>query len=314
MQALLAGLAAAAIICLAVAGIALAIGISIAAAVTAAVIGSVAAIGYSIYYAFTAGDSFSFTGCFLGSLAVGGAAAASCLLFSYMAPVIGAGWSNLGWLGFGKAFLVHGCADSLVYVLFCLGTGKEVSPLGVLASFIIGGLSGSLGKLFMTGLFSPGAVQGMASAWFSSGGALLSGEGAAGLSACAWALSMHLAQKAAFVFFCGCSGFLGDLLIRAVAGGKPSLAESLLSFAGGALAGGLSLAGGGEGVSSLLARLSGGRLRLTGDLARALVNESLTKGIKEGGATLLRWLRGRGERCERCLRWLERGGVTWDGG
>jgi hypothetical protein len=291
VQAILAGLAAAAAVCLAVAAIALAFGLSLATAITAAVVGSIAAIGYSIYYACTAGDSFSFTGCFLGSLSVGAAAAGSCLLLSYLAPLIGTGWSSLGWLGLGKAFLVHGCADSLVYIVFCLCTGREVSPWGVIASFLIGGITGGIGKMVTTGFLSQ--AQALAAGWLSSGGAVLTGEGVATLSTYAWTATMRLAHKAAYVLFCGCTGFLGDVVFRAVSGGRPSIAESLLCFGGGALVGMINLAGGGEGVAGLISRVTGGRFRISSDLVRALLGKSLSKGLKEGSSRLLRWLTGR---------------------
>ena len=308
VQAVLAGLAAAAVVCLAVAAIALAVGISLATAVVAAVVGSLAAIGYSIYYACTAGDSFTFMGCFTASLTVGAAAAGFCLLLSYLAPLIGVGWSNLGWLGFGKAFLIHGCADSVVYIVFCLCTGREVSPMGVLASFVVGGLTGGIGKLVTTGLLSQGAVQALAAGWLSSGGTLFTGEAAASFSAYAWAATMHFTHKLAYVFLCGCTGFLGDVIIRAASGGRPSLAESLLAFGGGVVAGSLGLAGGGQGAAGLLARISGGRVKISSDLFRALVNKSLSKGLKEGSAEFMRWLKNRGRRPRESLWNLETGG------
>jgi hypothetical protein len=291
VQAVLAGLAAAAVVCLAVVGIALALSLSLVTTVVAAVVGAVAAIGYSIYYAFAAGENFTFAGCFTGSLTVGIAAAGSCLLLSHLMPLMGVGWSNLGWLGFGKAFLINGAADSLVYITFCLCTGKEVSPMGVLATFLIGGLSGGVGKLVVTGIFSQGMTQALAAGWLSSGGALLSGEGAVSLSAYAWAATMRFANKLAFVALCGCTGFLGDVIVRGVAGGRPSIAESLLSFLGGMLAGGVGLLGGGEGVAAFLSRLSFGRLKISSDFARALMSKSFSKGLKEGASRFLRWLR-----------------------
>jgi len=308
VQAVLAGVAAALVVCLAVAGIALAFGLSLVTAIIAAVVGSIAAIGYSIYYAFAAGDSFSFGGCFLGSLSVGAAAAGSCILLSYLAPLIGTGWSSLGWLGFGKAFLIHGCADSLVYIVFCLCTGREVSPLGVLTSFFVGGITGGIGKLVTAGILSQGAAQALAAGWFSSGGALLTGEGAATLSAYAWAVTTQFAYKAAYVLFCGCAGFLGDVVIRAVSRVRPSITESLLCFGGGVLVGITNVAGGGEGVAGLISRMSGGRLRVTSDLAKALVSKSLSKGLKEGSSRLLRLLGRKGKRAQESLWQLKMGG------
>ncbi len=306
VQAVLAGLAAALVVCLAVAAIALAVGLSLVTAVTAAIVGSLAAIGYGVYYAFTAGDSFSFGGCFLASLSVGAAAAGSCLLLSYLAPLIGSGWSSLGWLGFGKAFLVHGAADSLVYITFCLCTGRKVSPMGVLASFLIGGATGGVGKLVTTGMLSH--AQALAAGWLSSGGALLTGERAAALSAYAWAATTRFARKAAYALFCGCTAFLGDVVIRAASGLRPSIKESLLCFGGGALAGVLGVAGGGEGIAGIVSRISGGRLKITSDLAKALVSKSLSKGFKEGSMRLLRWLGRKGERPAESLWQFEMGG------
>ncbi len=308
VQAVLAGLAAAAVICLAVAGIALALGLSLVTAVTAAVVGSIAAIGYSIYYAFTAGESFTFAGCFTGSLSVGAAAAGTCLLLSYLAPLIGAGWSSLGWMGLSKAFLVHGCADSLVYIAFCLCTGKRVSPLGVLASFLVGGITGGVGKLVTTGFLSQGAT--MAAGWLSSGGAMLTGETAASLSAYAWAVTMRLAHKVAYVLLCGCTAVLGDVIIRAVSGGIPSIAESLLCFGGGALVGAINLSGSGEGIAAIISRVTRGRFRISSDLLRALMGKSFSKGLKEGSSRLLRWLTGRGKNARESMWSLETGGES----
>lgn len=294
VQAILAGLAAAAVVCLAVVGIALLFGLSLVATVVAAVVGSLAAIGYAIYYAFSAGDAFSFGGCFLASLSVGIAAAGTCLLLSYLAPLIGSGWSGMGWLGFGKAFLIHGFADSFVYITFCLVTGKKVSPMGVLASFLLGGASGGIGKLVTAGLLSQGAAQALAAGWLSSGGAFLTGQGAASLSAIAWSAVTRFASKAAYVLLCGCSAFLGDVIVRGVSGGRPSIAESMLCFGGGCLAGLVHLAGGGEGVAGIVSRISGGRLEISSDLLKALASKSFSKGFKEGSSWLLRRLRGRG--------------------
>lgn len=292
VQAVLAGLAAAALICLAVVGIGFAIGASLAAVITAAVAGSVTAVGYSTYYAFAAGDSFSFLNCFLSSLAVGGAAAATCMLFSYMAPLIGSGWSQVGLLGFGKSFLVHGLADSLSYAFFSLVTGRDISPLGMLATFCLGGFLGGMGKLFTRGLLSPGALQAVAAGWLSSGGALLTGNGMAAISAYLGGMAARFARKAAYVLFSGCVGFLGDVAVRALTGRPPSLLESSLCFLGGAAAGGLSLAGGGQGVSGLLGRISGGRIKIKSEWGRAFVGKFLSRGFKEGSSALLQGVRG----------------------
>lgn len=290
VQALMAGLAAALVICLAVAGAVLLIGISISTAVLTAVVGSLAAVGYALYYAATSGEAFSFTSCFLASLSVGGAAAASILLLAYIAPLISAGWAELGLAGFAKSFLIHGSLDSCLYASLCLITGREVSPLGMLASFLVGGLLGGVGKLFTTGLHA----QALAAGWLSSGGSFFSGEAAYNLSAYIGALAADFTEKAAYTFFCGCTGFLSDVLIRALTGGVPSLMESLLSFGGGMLAGAVSFSAGGEGLSGLLARLTRGKVKLTSEMSKALLSKSFVKGLKEGLKDFLRRLTGGG--------------------
>jgi len=308
VQALVAGLAAALIICLAVVGIALALGASLLATVVAAAVGALAALGYALYYAFASGSSFSFTACFLSSLAVGGAAAASSLLLAYLAPLIGAGWSQLGWFGFAKAFFINGGVDSLAYIIFCVASGRKISPQGVLASFLIGGLTGGVGKLVMSGLFAGGAAQVVAAGIVSGGGGILTGEAGTALAAYGVALVTRIAYKSAYVFLCACTGFLADLVIRISTGGMPNLLESLLSFFGGALAGGLSMAFGGEGIGGILTRLSGGRLRITGDLARKILDKVVNGGIKEGLFNLLRRFRRERRSPGKVLWWVERGG------
>lgn len=307
MQAVLACLAAATVICLAVVGIGFVLGFSLAAIIAAAVVGGAGAVGYAVYYTFTSGDSFSFLGCFLGSLAVGGIAAGGCLLFSYLAPTIGAGWANLGWLGFGKGFLAHGFADLVVYTGFCLVTRKNITPGGLLASFLIGGLAGGLGKLVVNGIFSSGMVQGLAAGFLSSGGSILGGGGLTYAAVYASAYVSQLSQKLAYMFLCGCAGFLGDVVLRAATGGRPSLLEACLSFGGGFLAGGVSLLAEGQGIGGLLSRMSGGRLKVSGEFTKALTSKSFSKGMKEGAKALLGRMRGK-RRTEESLRWLNAGG------
>lgn len=287
VQALLAGLAAAAIICLAVAGIAVVLGLSLAAAVTAAAAGSVAAIGYAFHYAFKAGDSFSFAGCFLGALSVGAAVAGTCLLASYLAPFISKGWAGLGVLGFSKAFLAHGSADALVYVFLCAATGKKISPLGVLASFVTGGIAGGVGKLVTTGFFASGTVQALAGGVVSSGGTYVSSEAVVTAMAYMGETAVRLSHKLAYVCMCGFAAGLGDMVVRVVTGSIPSALESLLCFGGGALGGIINLAGKGEGLAGILSNTSGGRFKLNSDFLKALMGKAFTKGGKEGLLRLL---------------------------
>ncbi|MBC7247966.1 MAG: M23 family metallopeptidase [Actinobacteria bacterium] len=308
VQAVLAGLAAALLICAAVVGIGFALGLSLATIVVAAVAGSAAALGYSVYYAFAAGDSFTFGGCFLNALAVGGAAAGACMLFQYLAPIMGSGFAKLGMLGFCKAFFAHGAANAAVYTLFCVAGGRKLSPWAVLASFVIGGLSGSLGKLVVSGLFSQATAQGLAAGFLTSGGSLLGGEGLAQAGLYAGSLLSNLSQKLSSMFLCGCIGFLGDVVVRGLAGGRPSVLESCLSFVGGFLAGGMGLLARGEGVAGVLSHMSGGRWKVSSELGKALVSKFFTTGAKEGAGILLRRAGEARRRSRESLRWLYAGG------
>ena len=308
VQAVLAGLTAALLICAVVVGIGLLIGLSFATILVVAVAGSITAVGYSIYYAFAAGDSFSFAGCFLNALAAGGAVAATCLLFQYLAPLIGSGFAKLGALGFCKAFLAHGFADAVVYTLFCLVAGRKPNPWGVVASFIIGGLTGGLGKLVTSGLFSQATAQGLAAGFLSSGGSLVSGGGLTQAGLYASSLFAHLSQKISYMFLCGCLGFLGDMALRGVTGGRPAVLESCLSFGGGFLAGGMSLFVQGKGVAGVLSRMSGGRWEVSSELGRALLSKFFTRGAREGVSAFLRRAGSGRRRSQECLRWLYAGG------
>jgi hypothetical protein len=298
VQALVAGVTAAVLVVLAVVGLALLIGASIAATVVAAAIGAIAAVGYAFYYAATSGASFSFAGCFLSSLAVGGAAGIGSLLLSVMAPLISSGWVHIGLAGFAKGFLIHGFVDSAGYVVFCLATGREVSPLAVLACFLIGGLMGGFGKLFMTGLFSEGTIQSLAAGWLSSGGSIFSSEGVEAISAFASELAARFVQKVVYVVFCGCATFLGDLTVRACMGLRPSVWESLLSFSTGMFLGTVSLAVQGQGITGIISKLTAGRLKFGSDLVKAVVGKGFSWSVKEGFPALVKKL----NRSARALR------------
>ncbi len=302
-RALLAGLAAAAVICLAAVGIGMLLGLSLAAALGAGLVGGVAAIGYAFHYSLTAGSDFSFMGCFLGSLAVGGAAAGACLMISHLAPLIGTGWVKLGWLGFGKSFLAHGLADLAVYGGFCLLTGKRVNPWGLLASFCLGGFVGGLGKLVIGGLFASGTAQGLAAGILSSGGSVLGGQALVQAGIYAGTLVSGIGSRLSYMFLCGSLGFLVDVFMRGLAGSGPSLLESLLSFGGGFIAGGMSLLAKGQGVAGLLTRGGGGHWLGSSEFARALLSKSVSRGLKEGAGALIRGRRSRSGRKGKSLRW-----------
>lgn len=307
VRGLVAGMAAALLVCLAVVGIGVVIGLGSLTLILACAVGSLAAVGYAVYYSFAAGDSFNFSSCLLGALAVGAVAAGSCLLVTHLAPCIHAGWTSIGLVGFGKSFLIHGAADTIVYLVFSASTGKRITPLGVLASFLIGGFAGGLGKLVVEGLSSPWLVPALGGAFLSSGGTYLTG-GAVQALACSSAYVYLWGQKAAYLLLCGGIGFLGDLVLRAATGGIPSLAESLVSFAGGTLAGAIGLLSKGEGLAGMVTRMSGGRLKMPGELGRALLSKGLSRGLKEGALSLLKRFKGRKIRMTEGWRWMSAGG------
>lgn len=287
VQALLAGLCAAAAVVGLVLGAAVVLGLSAAATVVAAVVGALAAVGYALYYASAAGDSFTFGGCFVAALTVGSAAAAAVAALAVIVPSVAVGWWELGLLGVGKSFLLNGLADTGLYVVFTILSGGRVTPAGILLSFFLGGLAGSLGKMFVTGLFGGGAVRAAAAGFISSGGMGMAGSLGAGVSAAASAIGSVLVERISYVFLSGCVGFLGDVLFRALLGTTPSILESLLSFSLGALAGGIGLAAEGEGLAGLLSRLSRGRLRIRSEWTRMMLGKLFNRGVKEGLSELV---------------------------
>ncbi len=293
VQALLAAVAAIAIIVCLVLAIALAFGISLATAVVAIILGSIAAIGYALYYAFSCGDSFNFAQCFLGCLVVGGSVAVATLCFAQFYPLLVSGWSKLGFIGFAKTFLVHGMADSLAYVLINKVTGKPISWSILLLSFFLGGLMGGTGKLFIAGI-SERILEGLAI------GSAVAGSGMEGISLASTslgiigkeglltylkfqltALTTALVEKLAYITFCGCTGFLLDFSIHLITGARFTFNEALISFFGGALVGGLSVALFSTSPIKVLKEYLGIGKSFFREFAKSLAKKLINRGGKE---------------------------------
>ncbi len=303
VQALVAAVLACTLICAAVLGIALALGVSLTTALVAMVAAAVGCIAFALYYAATSGDSFSFGRCFSGCLMVGGAAAATTLFGSYLAGFISSGMARVGIAGALKSFIINGVIDSTINAcLSRLLTGR-VSMFALVTGFLLGGTIGALGRLCGAGFAAAreGALAAGAAAaetlrcgsaavtiYVTDGASLLIGfarwTASAGARTVSW-----LAEKCALVVTSGSVAVLGDCLMRAVTGKPFSLTEGLLAFASGTIMAGISLSFGGGGLPALIARLTGGRLLIRGEVFQALVGKLAGRGVRQS----LQWLRTR---------------------
>ncbi len=304
VQALVAALCAAVLICVAVLAIALALGISLTTALVAMVAAVVGCIGFALYYAATCGDTFSFGKCFTGCMTVGGIAAATVLVGSYLAGFVSSGFARVGLAGALKSFIINGVLDAGLNAVFSRLLTGHVSILSLITGFFLGGVLGTLGRLFGAGfaVAREAALAAGASAvetlHYSSTAltlylqasvprlADLAGRVTSFLTSRA---AVQLAQKCAFVLTSGYIGFLTDILVRAITGKPFSLEESLLAFAAGSITAGISLSFGGGGLPALIAKLSGGHLLIRGEALRALLGKLTGRGVRGG----LNWLRGR---------------------
>ncbi len=302
VQALLAAVCACALTCAAVLAIALALGISLATALAAMVAAAVGCIVFAIYYAAGSGDGFSFGRCFSGCLMVGGAAAATTLLGSYLAGFIGSGLARVGLAGALKSFLINGVIDSGINAcLSRLLTGR-VGLLSLVTGFLLGGVIGTLGRLFGAGFAAAreSALAAGAAAvetlrcgssaltlYVRDGASLLAGFAGRAAFFLAGRTTPRLAEKCAFVLASGSVGILADFLMRVVTGKPFSLSEGLVAFASGIIMAGISLSFEGGGLPALIARLSRGRLLVRGEALQALLGKLTGHGIRSG----LNWLR-----------------------
>jgi len=302
VQALLAAVCAFILVCAVVLAIALALGISLATALAAMVAAAIGCVGFAIYYAVSSGDNFSFGRCFSGCLMVGGAAAATTLLGSYLAGFISSGLARVGLAGALKSFLINGVIDSGINACFSRLLTGRVSLLSLMTGFLLGGTIGALGRLFGAGFaaaresaMAAGAAAVETLRWGSSaitlymrdGAILLAGLAGRAASFLAERATPFLAEKCAFVLASGSVAILADFLTRVMTGKPFTLSEGLVAFASGTIMAGISLSFHGGGLPALVARLSGGRLLIRGEALQALLGKLTGRGVRSG----LNWLR-----------------------
>jgi hypothetical protein len=253
VKAIIAAIAAIAVISCLVLAVALTFGVSLGAAVVAMAMGAVTSFGFAIHNAFVSGNDFSLLRCFLGCLLVGGSVALGTVCFAHFSSLLAAGWSKLGILGMAKTFIVHGMADSLSCAIIGRIAGHPLSLSAFFLAFLIGGLVGSAGKLFVAGL-SRQVVDGILLGGLSTSSSMESisfgstiitlvseGEFSAMIKLGFLELSTALAEKVTYVVFCGCTSFLADFMINLARGTSFSLGEAIFSFFGGVAIGGISL-------------------------------------------------------------------------
>lgn len=294
VQAFAAAALAIAVIALAVLAAGFTFGLSMTLVYAAIALASAACLGYAGYYASASGDAFSFTQCLTGCLMVGGTVALATITFGQSWSLLSAGFSKVGLLGFGKAFLVHGLADSLSYTVINGIAGRPFSLETFALTFVLGGLCGATGKLFVTGL-SESMLQGMAAGSFAAGQAgsesfyllkssftLLKEGGFQTLArAGAVQLGTALAEKLTYMTFCGCTAFLTDFAIHLATGKGFTFKEGLISFGAGFCVGGFSLAASTASSASVLSNAACVYRPMGTEFLRNYLKKSAAKGGKE---------------------------------
>ncbi len=304
VQAVLAAVVAIAIITVVVLSIALTFGLSLVLAGVAIAAGALACLGYATYYACVSGDGFSFAQCLSGCLMVGGTVALTVLCLGQSWSLLSAGGSKLGLLGFGKSFLVHGMADSLSYAAINGIAGKPFSWKAFAVTFVLGGLCGATGKLFVTGL-SERMLEGLAASSFAAGQVgsesfyimrtsltlLKDGGFGALVRLGTMEFGKALAEKLTYMTFSGCMGLLTNFSIHLLCGSGFSLGEGLLSFGAGFCVGGINLT-----VSTISpARILANAACVYQPMATEFARNYLNKTAVRGGRELLNARYGSGE-------------------
>lgn len=294
VQAYVAAVLAIAVIAVAVLAAGFTFGLSMTLVYAAIALASVACLGYAGYYASASGDAFSFTQCLSGCLMAGGTVALAVLTFGQSWSLLSAGFSKVGLLGFGKAFLVHGLADSLSYTVINGIAGRPFSPETFALTFVLGGLCGATGKLFVTGL-SESMLQGMAAGSFAAGQAgsesfyllkssfTLLKEGGFQALARAGAVQMGtaLAEKLTYMTFCGCTASLTDFAIHLATGKGFTFKEGLITFGAGFCVGGIGLATSTASPASILSNAACAYKPMGTEFLRDYLKKSAAKGGKE---------------------------------
>lgn len=297
VRAVTAGLAAAVVVIIGVIVAFLLLPISAVVAVIAGVVGAMACIGMAIYCALTSGSDFNFATCFFKSLSAGAIAATGVLSWGALSGSLAAGWAEVGLWGTLKAAAWNGFFSAIFdtgasYLL----TGR-FSVKSLVVAFLIGAVSGAVGKVLREGIFSERLVglfslttsETRLGAFSLTGSALLILEETAArldvLLVTCRQLALTFGGKVAYVVSWGMLTAGLNILACALAHRPITMSGVLASFLAGAAMGGIALSFKGRGISGLLSRFrvfSRGMGVTLRKLAARLLGKGISRGLKSG--------------------------------
>ncbi len=297
VRAVAAGLAAAAVVILGVIVAFFLLPISATVAVIAGVVGATACIGMAIYCALRSGSDFNFATCFFKSLSAGAIAATGVLSWGALSGSLAAGWAEVGIWGTLKAAAWNG----LFSAIFDTGAGYlltgRFSVKNLLVAFLIGAVSGAVGKVLregifgerLVGLFSLTTSETRLGVFSLTRSALLVLEETAArldvLLVTCRQLVLTFGGKVAYVVSWGMLTAGLNILGCALTHRPITVSGVLASFLAGAAMGGIALSFKGRGISGLLSRFrvfSGGLGVTLRKLAARLLGKGISRGLKGG--------------------------------
>ena len=159
VQAVVAGLAAAAVIIVAIVVVVLTLPVSLLCGIIAGIAACVTALGIAIYYAATHAAGFSFAGCFLKCLSGGAAVAATVVSVGSLSAAFSAGWAEMGLLGAGKCALANGILSAVFEGSTSYLFTGHVSVTKLIVAFAISAISGPVSKAIKDGVVGSRLVQ-----------------------------------------------------------------------------------------------------------------------------------------------------------
>ncbi len=294
VQAVTAGLAAALVVVVLVVIAFFLLPISAVTAAVAAVAGALACVAAALYSAFTAGPGFGFGSCFVISLTVGLVTAVGALGLSALGGALTTGWGQVGLSGALKAAAWNGLFSAAFEAALDYTFNGQFSPRRVLTAFLIGALTGGLGKVLKAGITGNRLLGLLRVSAETRLGPLLAGRSVVlylrGVSlrlhsvlVVARGLTLTFGGKVAYVATWGSLTAGLDVTARVISGRPLTLSGLFASFLAGAAMGGIALTYGGRGFGGILERVRvlrehvGPRLR--GFLAK-LLGKAASKGIK----------------------------------
>jgi len=303
VQAVIAGLASAAVIIAAIVLVVITLPVSVICGVVAGIAACVACLGIAIYYAATHASGFSFGGCFLKSLSGGAAIAATVISVGSLGAAFSAGWAEMGLLGAGKCALANGVLSAIFEgSTSYLFTGR-VSVTKVAVAFVIGAISGPVSKAIKDGVVGSRLVQ-----------ALLVSVSEGRLAVTVRTAVLFLKQSGEFIHVMvtflkeGATAFGGKavyLLFTGTFAVSCNLASSFLnhkpitlsgllaSFVTGIVMGGIGLMFGGKGLEGFVSNfglLEGGVAKVFRSYSFRLINKVVHKSVSSGLQSLFKKL------------------------